>query len=61
LCTAFLKIRTYISFKEEGDKRKEVVGQILQVDLASAVLISMFKPLGDVVLKKDRSITGGPS
>jgi hypothetical protein len=57
---AFLKIRTYISLKKEGDERKEVVGQILQVDLASAVLVSIFKPFGDILLKKERPITGGP-
>jgi hypothetical protein len=50
---AFLKIRTYISFKE-GDERKEVlVGQILQMDLGSTVLISIFKLFEDIVLKKD--------
>jgi hypothetical protein len=43
--TAFLEIETYISFKEGGDERREGASQILQVDLASTVLVPIFKPL----------------
>jgi hypothetical protein len=57
---AFLKRGTCIPFKEEGDERKAVVGQILQVDLASTVLISIFEPFEDILLKKERPIMDGP-
>jgi hypothetical protein len=58
---AFLEIGTYISFKEEGDERKEVVGQILQqVDLLFTVIVSICKPFKDILMKKDTPITDGP-
>jgi hypothetical protein len=57
---AFLKIGTCIPLKEEGDERKEVVGQILQVDLASTSTVSIFKPFEEILLKKDRTITNPP-
>jgi hypothetical protein len=56
----FLEIGTYISFKEEGEERKEVVGQILQVDLLFTVPVSICKPFQDIMLKKDTPITGNP-
>jgi hypothetical protein len=58
---AFVEIGTFISFKEEGDKRKEVVGQILQVDMPSTVIVSIFQPFEDILRNKERPITEGPA
>jgi hypothetical protein len=47
-----VEIRTYMIFKEEeGDKI---------VDLASTVIITIYRPFEDLVLKKERPITIGP-
>jgi hypothetical protein len=47
-----VEIRTYMTFKEEE------VDKI--VDLASTVIITIYKPFEDRVLKKERPITDGP-
>jgi hypothetical protein len=58
---AFVEIGTFIIFKEDGDQAMmpEVVGQILREDLASTVVVSLFKPFENL-LKKETPITDGP-
>jgi hypothetical protein len=47
-----VEIITYMTFKEEG-------GDTI-MDLASTIIITIYKPFEDLVLKKERPITDGP-
>jgi hypothetical protein len=57
---AFVEIGTFVLFQEVGEKRKEVVGQILQVDMPSTIIVAIFSPFEDILLQKERPITEGP-